>query len=70
MPLNEGKENNYKTIVIDYYNTDKCGKINGLVFHGRLDKFSLPDYSWVEDGKLIFSGVRIVEAKPVEENKK
>ena len=69
MPLTEGKANNYKTTVIDYYNTDKCGRINELVFHGRLDKFSLPDYSWVEDGKLIFKGVRIVESKP-EESKK
>ena len=45
---------------------DECGFVTKLVFHGRLDKFTLPDYSWVEDGKLIFTGVKIVEAKPEE----
>ncbi len=61
MPLNEKKANNYKTTVIDK-NKDICGKVNKLVFHGRLNKFSLPDYTWVEDGKLLFSGVTIIEA--------
>ncbi len=70
MPLNEGAANNYKTTVIDSYHKDSCGFVNKLVFHGRLDKFSLPDYSWVEDGKLLFSGVKIVEGKPeIEDNK-
>tara|TARA_E500000331_G_C17120750_1_gene653740 strand:+ start:183 stop:953 length:771 start_codon:yes stop_codon:yes gene_type:complete len=62
MPLNVKKANNYKTTVIDK-NKDSCGKVNKLVFHGRLNKFSLPDYTWVEDGKLLFSGVTIIEAK-------
>ena len=66
MPLNESKANNYKTTVIDSYHKDSCGFVNKLVFHGRLDKFTLPDYSWVEDGKLIFTGVKIVEAMPEE----
>ena len=66
MPLNEIKANNYKTTVIDSYHKDSCGRVIKLVFHGRLDKFTLPDYSWVEDGKLIFSGVKIVEAQPEE----
>ena len=66
MPLNESKANNYKTTVVDSYHKDSCGFVNKLVFHGRLDKFTLPDYSWVEDGKLIFTGVKIVEAMPEE----
>ena len=66
MPLNLKKANNYKTTVIDK-NKDSCGNVNQLVFHGRLNKFSLPDYTWVEDGKLIFSGVTIIEATEEEE---
>ena len=66
LPLSEAKANNFKTSVIDFYNKDECGRVNKLVFHGRLDNFTLPDYSWVEDGKLIFSGVRIIEAQPEE----
>tara|TARA_Y100001968_G_scaffold271483_1_gene263124 strand:+ start:1762 stop:2595 length:834 start_codon:yes stop_codon:yes gene_type:complete len=67
IPLNENAANNYKTAVIDSYNKDSCGNLNKLVFHGRLSNFSLPDYSWVEDGKLLFNGVKIVETEYLEE---
>jgi len=70
IPLGEAKANNYKTTVIDSYNKDNCGKINKLVFHGRLSEFTLPDYSWVEDGKLLFDGVQIVIPSKEEDKKK
>ena len=70
IPLGEAKANNYKTTVIDSYNKDNCGKINKLVFHGRLSEFTLPDYSWVEDGKLLFDGVQIVVPSKEEDKKK
>ena len=69
IPLGEAKANNYKTTVIDSYNKDNCGKINKLVFHGRLSEFTLPDYSWVEDGKLLFDGVQIVIPSKDEDKK-
>ena len=69
IPLGEAKANNYKTTVIDSYNKDNCGKINKLVFHGRLSEFTLPDYSWVEDGKLLFDGVQIVVPSKEEDKK-
>jgi hypothetical protein len=70
IPLGEAKANNYKTTVIDSYNKDNCGKINKLVFHGRLSEFTLPDYSWVEDGKLLFDGVQIVVPSKEEDKNK
>ena len=70
IPLGEAKANNYKTTVIDSYNKDNCGKINKLVFHGRLSEFTLPDYTWVEDGKLLFDGVQIVVPSKEEDKKK
>ena len=70
IPLGEVKANNYKTTVIDSYNKDNCGKINKLVFHGRLSEFTLPDYSWVEDGKLLFDGVQILVPSKEEDKKK
>ncbi len=60
IPLWKGAANNLKTTVIDSYTKDDCGRINTLVFHGRLRGFTLPDYSWVEDGKLLFNDVQFL----------
>ncbi len=59
IPLNQKKAQNFKTTAIDAFYKDDCGNTNQFVFHGRLDNFSPPDYTWVEDGKLLFSGVQI-----------
>ena len=60
IPLWKGAANNLKTTVIDSYTKDECGRINTLVFHGRLRGFTMPDYSWVEDGKLLFDDVQFL----------
>ena len=59
IPLNQKKAQNFKTTAIDAFYKDDCGNTNQFVFHGRLDNFSPPDYTWVDDGKLLFSGVQI-----------
>ena len=61
IPLDSKKANNLKTTVIDAYHKDECGNLNKLVFHGQMIDYSLPDYNWVEDGKLLFSGVKVIE---------
>ena len=59
IPLSQKKAQNFQTTAIDAFYKDECGNTNQFVFHGRLDNFSPPDYTWVEDGKLLFSGVKI-----------
>ena len=59
IPLSQKKAQNFQTTAIDAFYKDECGSTNQFVFHGRLDNFSPPDYTWVEDGKLLFSGVEI-----------
>ena len=61
IPLNQKKAQDFKTTAIDAYYKDDCGNTNQFVFHGRFDNFSPPDYTWVEDGKLLFSGVKITK---------
>ena len=61
IPLNQKKAQDFKTTAIDAFYKDDCGNTNQFVFHGRLDNFSPPDYTWVEDGKLLFSGVQITK---------
>ena len=61
IPLDSKKANNLKTTVIDAYHKDECGNLNKLVFHGQMNGYTLPDYNWVEDGKLLFSGVKVIE---------
>jgi len=57
IPLSESQANNtFANKVIDDYYLDDCGKQNKLVFHGRMENFSLTELSWVDDGKLIFAG--------------
>ena len=65
IPLDNKKANNLKTTVIDAYHKDECGNLNKLVFHGRMSDYSLPDYNWVEDGKLLFSGVKVIEPEEI-----
>ena len=64
IPLSQKKAQNFKTTAIDAFYKDDCGNTNQFVFHGRLDNFSPPDYTWVEDGKLLFSGVQISKPDP------
>ena len=61
IPLGQKKAQDFKTTAIDAYYKDDCGNTNKFVFHGRLDNFNPPDYTWVEDGKLLFSGVKITK---------
>ena len=57
-PLSSAVANNKKTTVIDS-NKDGCNTIKELVFHGQAQNFSLPDFSWVDNGKLLFSGIKL-----------
>ena len=59
IPLGRKKAENFVTTAIDAYYKDSCDNTNQFVFHGRLPGFTLPDYNWVEDGKLLFKGVNI-----------
>ena len=61
IPLSQKKAQDFKTTAIDAFYKDDCGNTNQFVFHGRLNNFSPPDYTWVEDGKLLFSGVKITK---------
>ena len=65
IPLGQKKAQDFKTTAIDAYYKDECGNTNQFVFHGRLDNFNPPDYTWVEDGKLLFSGVKITKPEPL-----
>ena len=68
IPLNQKKAQDFKTTAIDAYYKDDCGNTNQFVFHGRFDNFSPPDYTWVEDGKLLFSGVQITKPESTTSN--
>jgi len=57
-PLSSDVANNKITTVIDSVKGD-CKQIKELVFHGRAKNFSLPDFQWIENGKLLFSGVKV-----------
>ena len=68
IPLSQKKAQNFKTTAIDAFYKDDCGNTNQFVFHGRLNNFSPPDYTWVEDGKLLFSGVKITKPESTTSN--
>ena len=68
IPLSQKKAQDFKTTAIDAFYKDDCGNTNQFVFHGRLDNFSPPDYTWVEDGKLLFSGVQITKPESTTSN--
>ena len=68
IPLSQKKAQDFKTTAIDAFYKDECGNTNQFVFHGRLNNFSPPDYTWVEDGKLLFSGVKITKPESITSN--
>ena len=68
IPLSQKKAQDFKTTAIDAFYKDECGNTNQFVFHGRLNNFSPPDYTWVEDGKLLFSGVQITKPESTTSN--
>ena len=68
IPLSQKKAQDFKTTAIDAFYKDECGNTNQFVFHGRLNNFSPPDYTWVEDGKLLFSGVKITKPESTTTN--
>ena len=53
LSIKSGSNNRFSTI-IDSEKPDGCSSVNTVVFHGRFNDFSFPDYTWVEDGKLVF----------------
>ena len=59
IPLGGDVAENFVTTAIDGYYRDDCDNKNQLVFHGILEGLSFPGFSWVEDGKLLFKGVKI-----------
>ena len=59
IPLGTKAAENFRTTSIDAYSRDDCDKKNKLVFHGQIKDLDLPGFSWVEDGKLLFKGVKI-----------
>lgn len=57
VPLFAKQADNKVTTIIDG-GTDQCKNVTQIVFHGRAD-LSLPDFSWVDNGKLMLSSVKI-----------
>ena len=56
VPLNPPVASNAKTSIIDV-NKDSCGNKSELVFHNRAN-LTLPDFEWIDQGKLLFSGIK------------
>ena len=67
IPLGGDVAENFVTTAIDGYYRDDCDKKNKFVFHGRIKDLDLPGFSWVDDGKLLFKGVKLT--KPDDEKK-
>ena len=67
IPLGTEKAGDKITTAIDGYYRDDCDKKNKLVFHGQIKDLDLPGFSWVDDGKLLFKGVKLT--KPDDEKK-
>ena len=57
-PLGSDIANNKRTTIIDI-NKGNCPTIKEIVFHGRANNFYLPSFSWVDNGKLLFGGVKL-----------
>ena len=57
-PLFPPAANNKTTTIID---SDKgnCQTTKEIIFHGRATNFSLPSFTWVDNGKLLFSEVKL-----------
>lgn len=56
IPLDPKNANNSVSTVIDSKKAD-CGRIDEIVFHGRAP-IKLPDFTWVDNGKLLFKNVK------------
>ena len=41
---------------------DSCGRVKELIFHGVARNLSFPEYTWVDNGKLLLKGVKISAA--------
>ena len=67
IPLGTEKAGDKITTAIDGYYRDDCDKKNKLVFHGQIKDLDLPGFSWVDDGKLLFKGVKLT--KPDDDKK-
>ena len=59
VPLSESKgSNNGRSTVIDTIDNKNCSNPDAIVFHGKFKDFRLPDYEWVDNGKLLFQGIK------------
>jgi len=61
IPLFVKAANNKVTSIIDGIE-DPCGRVKEVVFHGVAQNLSFPEYSWVDNGKLLLKGVKITAA--------
>lgn len=59
-PLGSNVANNKTTSVIDS-SKGNCQTIKELIFHGRAKNFYLPSFNWVDNGKLLFGGVKLAK---------
>ena len=59
-PLFPPAANNEYTTVIDS-NKGNCQTTKEIVFHGRATNFTLPSFTWVDNGKLLFSEVKLAK---------
>ena len=59
-PLGSDVANNKTTTVIDS-NKEGCQIPKEIIFHGRANNFNLPSFNWVDNGKLLFSGVKLAK---------
>ena len=57
-PLGSDVANNKTTSVIDSSKGD-CQTAKEIIFHGRAKNFYLPSFNWVDNGKLLFGGVKL-----------
>jgi hypothetical protein len=61
IPLFVKAANNKVSSIIDGIE-DSCGQVKEIVFHGVAQNLTFPEYTWVDNGKLILKGVKITPA--------
>ena len=61
IPLGTKSAENFRTTSIDAYSKDICSNKNKLVFHGKLNGESFPDFGLIDDGKLLFKKVKVTD---------
>ena len=69
IPLGTERAGDKITTAIDGYYRDDCDKKNKLVFHGQIKDLDLPGFSWVDDGKLLFKGVKLTKPDDYKKDK-